>query len=1132
MLHQHRHWIRSFGIALLLTALCVMGRAAQMQIVLPEQLNVDWKHELVTYPFAADAGACVVDSVRLTGPNGAVPVQLSSIEYWPQTAYVKSATLAFIVDALTPRATNTYQVSYGPAGLEDTISAPDLAVTVTDTQVQATTSRFGVRLLLGTKTYDPPKPAKDAPAPVLGMRRGNGDWFGGSRLYGDTAITGFAATLTDHGPVFVRVNYHYTYADGNTLDFTVQLNAQGNQIFLETASAKDNRASDGLDILLTPGLPSLVLQYMPEQVQKQTGTSDIGTSGWKQKAVDDYTTGLVTNLTPFGDWVNEFTQTKFYLRYAGAQEEIVITRQAAGVWVKPGERGEKDVPLLKDKDNTLYLRVNNAKGVRKWSVGENASWETKLVRIFNPVMTFQDEVDPLNVVKDMVLDWPASAEKHPRLVLSAEEITKAGAENPDAVKQNQDVAKLRQRLAQLAYYDTMRDAANVICLYDGIIDSDLITPEERKLFRAQMAFLAYRLASPANWSTARQGFASGNPNMTVAHVLNQGMAACALRDHPMAKTWAKEPQALMETWMNRLDAKGYWNESGHYGRVSVSKLMLFAIILQRAGFKDYFQEQRMKNMALFYEKTLTPPDPQKPLAFIGSPDKPQLGRLTPPIGRGSHGSDFGLGGLMAKAFLKSDPALSKIMQWCFQQTKFSPMLGEGMSGLDVLYTDRTLPAAPPTDWNSEYMPSVGPLLRSGVGMPDENYLWFVTQAPTNPDGEFWPSEVGSSLAWWAKGRPISRRFPSMPNIQHDHGLLCNRVMLATNWKSGQAVSGGYYAAATQQSFAALPRMNTFGVEFEWKGNWTQLQMPVEVPDFPTVPIVGQLPPADQPPVRWRRQGLWVYDDANPGGVQYLVLRDTVTGGQPTQWQFWTASEKIGTPAEVASRTAFLTDKPGATSTPARVLVGDRFTALGQLGVDVEYFIAAPTTTPRYTLRYATRSIGYQVHDFMQAQDLLHLQLPGDGTYFVALFPRKIGEAVPTFTALANGTVIKVAGAFGTDYAFLAASESRANAEKATFTGTVGSVQVRTSGLLLALGAPGKVSYAAISLTASIPATLAVGEKRLVLRCDPAHTGGQFTVAVPGTWRLEKSAKASMTVQGKQYKVILPAGVAQVTLVKR
>lgn len=372
-------------------------------------------------------------------------------------------------------------------------------------------------------------------------------------------------------------------------------------------------------------------------------------------------------------------------------------------------------------------------------------------------------------------------------------------------------------------------------------------------------------------------------------------------------------------------------------------------------------------------------------------------------------------------------------------------------------------------------------------------------------------------------------------IRHDHGMLCNRVMLATNWKSGQVVPGGYYATTTQKGFAALPRMNAFSTELTWKGNWMQVVTPATVPDFPVMPVVGQLPPADKPPVRWQRQGMWIYDDTNPGGVQYLILRDTVTGGQPTQWQFWTTSEKIGTPTEVADRAAFLADRPGATSTPARTLTGDRFTALGQLGVDVEYYIAAPTATPRNTLRFATRSAGYDVRDFTQAQDLLHLQLPGDGAYFVALFPRKTDEAVPTFTTLGNGTVIKVTGPFGTDYAFLASAETQATAEDTAFTGTVGSVQFRPGSLLLALGSPGKVNYATVGLTAPMPASITVGDRQLVLRCDPAHTGGQFTITAAKGWKLAneaKKAKVTMTVKGNQYLLTLPAGIAQVMLERK
>ena len=92
-------------------------------------------------------------------------------------------------------------------------------------------------------------------------------------------------------------------------------------------------------------------------------------------------------------------------------------------------------------------------------------------------------------------------------------------------------------------------------------------------------------------------------------------------------------------------------------------------------------------------------------------------------------------------------------------------------------------------------------------------------------------------------------------------------------------------------------------------------------------------------------------------VNYFLIRDTMSGGKPTMWSFWTHSEKIGTPDE-ARDPSFLADLPGEKILPARELNGDRFTAIGQYGVDMEYYIASPTDTPRSTLRWGYRTTVY------------------------------------------------------------------------------------------------------------------------------------------------------------------------------
>ena len=128
----------------------------------------------------------------------------------------------------------------------------------------------------------------------------------------------------------------------------------------------------------------------------------------------------------------------------------------------------------------------------------------------------------------------------------------------------------------------------------------------------------------------------------------------------------------------------------------------------------------------------------------------------------------------------------------------------------------------------------------------------------------------------------------------------------------------------------------------------------------------------------------------------LLFRDTATGGQPTVWSMWTLSQKLGTPQEVSDLDAFLANAPGNKVRPASEIQGDRFTAIGQFDVDVEYYIARPSDTPRHTLRwgytgYNTIDRHHNPNPWHEFQDLLHLQLPGDGAYFVAFFPRQRTE---------------------------------------------------------------------------------------------------------------------------------------------
>jgi hypothetical protein len=260
----------------------------------------------------------------------------------------------------------------------------------------------------------------------------------------------------------------------------------------------------------------------------------------------------------------------------------------------------------------------------------------------------------------------------------------------------------------------------------------------------------------------------------------------------------------------------------------------------------------------------------------------------------------------------------------------------------------------------------------------------------------------------------------------------------------------------------------------------------------------------------------------------LLLRDTVTGGQPTIWQFWTLSERLGTADETRNLDTFLAGKPGHQALEPRALPGDRFTAIGQFGVDVEYYVASPTETPRYALRAGEEYGGQKIF-----QDLLHLQRSDDGAYFIALFPRKRDERVPDFATFGEGTIIKVTGDFGTDYGFLSGAERGAGGEGVSFRGTAASVQDRKSGLVLSLAAKGEVRYRDFTLTADHAASLRLGKDELLVETPSGPRGGPLLLTAPGAWKLSQTHPGlSLASQpDARWAVTIPAHLSSVKLVK-
>jgi hypothetical protein len=1152
--------MRRLLAALLLADVIIMagpGRpamAGEQRIVLQEHVGRQWTNELLSYPFEAPEGACGADSLSLQGPEGPIPVQLSNIEVWPATRTVKSATLWLVAD-LAPLATNAYAVRYQAGASRGPSAGGDLAVKASADQVEMSTSRFAARLRLGGETYEKARAASEVPGPVAAMRLADGTWFGGSRLFGDTKLTGWSARLAAAGPVFGQVEYTYQYEAGNTVKLKARLHAGSAGLDWE-AHVREDRPEDGVDILLSEGLPPLNLVVQREAYADRPEMEEAQWGTWVEIPLASYQKDLVTNVSPWADWWSTWTQTSVRLRIGSKRRELHLASRDPGAWVEPAAPGtmrdwgawqHKLIPVKRGADGEVFLRVNNAAGVRKWSIEDREPAYAERRRM--SLAQVKAEWPPLDEVKDWILDWPADGKAHPHLFVSPEEVqaaweriepdpdalrtadylsreeirpvpsykdaqaievylmTKGDAEASEKVRL---VQRMRQHMGALGDYDKMRSTQTVAALYDLMMGTDLVTAADKRLYRSQMAFLGYITARPSTWSIER-GYRSYNPNMSLSYLLARGIVACAIPDHPMARQWVAPGLSRAEIWLDEVGPEGEWYESAHYSQVSAFAMTSFAVAVKRAGFGDLFLNENLKKWAMWLAQIYTPRDPME-----GRRNR----RATPPIGRATAGVPWGLFGLMAKATADTDPPYSRQMQWAWAGSDQTFATANHLGGFESVYMDPALPMAVP-DWTSKLFPQVGPVFRNGVGDEHENYL--IVHANTGAGVR--PSEFGCLALWFARGVPVAGSFPG--GYKERHQLLMSRVVPLFSWKQGEPWDESRFGCATDVSmgaFSALPRQDYFSSSYLLKG-WEGGRY-----GTPEKPVVW--PPVQGTagfPISWRRRMLYVQDD-DPGGPNYLVLRDSVGGGKPSLWQMWTASEGIASPEQVRDLEAFLADKPGKASVAAHRLEGDRFTAVGRFNVDVDYYVASPQDTERWTMRWGQRYVDYSVagEDY---RDLLQLRLAGDGDYFVVMFPRFRGEAPPEFATLGKGAVIRITGQFGTDHCFLPGEATEITAGEVYFRGAAGSVQERGSVKCLATGAAGEVRHGPWGISAPQAASVRVESSRLTVHLPYAlKEDGEVTLRTAGRWKLAPGqAGAALAPLDGGFRLTLAPGVRQAVL---
>ncbi|MFP4027767.1 MAG: hypothetical protein ACLFWL_08260 [Candidatus Brocadiia bacterium] len=1114
-------------ILILLFASGCVARGGSRKITVREKLNQTYGRELLSCDFKAGRGECRKGSVRATGPDGTVPAQLSEVEYYSKKRkFVKSARLFFVVEELKPLEARDYELMWG--GRKAKVPELDLRVKKAKDTAEISTSHISVRLPIGEG-----EGPQNVPPPLLGMRAKKGDWSSAGRWTGEDKVQSWSSRLIDSGPVFARVVTEYVLQGAVKAKFAATV-IEGDRAVRWELSVEGNQPETVAELHL-PGVNGVEEALMP--------------AGYGQWARDRKKTVTIPAnnfcfLSPNSSLINIFAEHPHHVQLKGEDVSLELVSRKPGIWVEPAEpqtyRGydhwdlemvpkmwegwkQKSMPVSMAANGEVVLTVDLADGKRAWSVSVGAPRVGRqLDKINKMVLSWDSKHAHPHLFVDMPRIkelWQRAADDAKlarrlkgRWASAALGLLRKPAEQRTKKEKGKVIKNLRRRLGEMGHFDVMRGAIATVSLYDALIDSGLLSERERALFRAQMAYLGYLMADPRCWSTER-GYGSGNPNMHCSYILSLGVIACALRDHPMSREWTSYATAWMDEWLeDEVGANGEWlPEGSHYGIVSLEPMLSFAIAARRAGYHDFTTDSRLKKLVLYFARMHTPPDPQR-----GGY------RVTGAYGRGTSGNRLAFCGVAARMTAESDSTFSRTMQWMWSEAGAPDRWGDyRLGGYESYYLDHRLPMSAP-DWGSELFPELGVLLRAAFNTEHESYVNVLACVDSLRNLDIWAPGIGGIAQWYGRGKPLSTCFTFDTGYKTRHELLRDGVRLARNYSPGDSLTPfGYYSKTHFGTFAPLPTtdyvrtriVHTHPDEREWS--------PPKLPAYPRVTA------AKSGELDWTRQLLFVKSD-DTSGPAYLVLRDSVRGGEPTAWQFWTLSEKIGTPAQVRDVEAFLADKPGKTILPARQLTaGNRYTALGQFGMDVDYFIAEPTGTPRHTLRY-----GGTYRRVPEYQDLLHLQRPDDGAYYVVVYPRPRDESAPKFETADQDRIIVVEKPDGTDYVYLSRDTAEAKAGKVSFTGTVGVVQRRKRSTNLTLGAPGEVKAGQYGLKTELSATLTVGADSMTIDLPADSPAGSLMVSAPGAWKVQGAADVVIKEMEGGLKLTVPEGMSKVKLTAR
>lgn len=1017
--------------------------------------GVAWQDELVHKPLTFAPGELTgAAEVRVTPEGGAPIASQTSDVVRHGDGSVQSLKVWFLA-SVPPAGTSTYRFEPGVAGPRD----GGVTVTEDGDAVELLTRApdpVGIRLLNASESFDWPIPAADAPGPILGLRLPSGGTTGSGRFDAPFRLHAYSAEVTAHGPVFAEARIRYVFDEGHwTLrarviqncpmivieeEFDTGYSAQtwdrADRFYTFVMNDGDFAPRHGfflsrynpdrdefMDLLQGRTLP--VIDEAPPGAMRGADAKAYGYTLSFDEDRDEYflnpyptwsqrAHGFIRFLTPGGDAVgfatvrSDWWRNPLAVRFSASSQGELMVRLPIQMYEQdwPSEGFGRYSPNATGRS----LHVPETTGRRSWGIMLSAAEDETENRLNSLLATaVRLAAQPLDRVKDMVLDWPdpmADAQW-------AEETSEAGRKALEIMRW---YARFLRETGAYATYSmwTFRSLTHI--RYESlaaVVDSTAdLTAADRRELRALLAYQAYFLNSTDAfpWGV---GSHLGNPNMSIMAVNARVKSSSPIADHPEFRRWGEWTVAFMRDYIERFTrASGATYECPSYTLgVTLTELGEANRLLMAENIGDAFETPRLARSLRFAFNWLLPPD----LRFNGL-------RTIMPIGNTSYQSvPPDMAELYIDYFRNRDPELAGQVQWFANQT-----LPEARR---LALVEDAVP-----DLGSAWIGDYGVVMRHGFGTPHETYFHMMAG---NTLGHYENTDH-MVYSLYAKGHPIHLHFGNGYFPMFRRPWLRNGITVdgRRHWSFERITARVETAAFTPETeyvYAALDIDELLP------------EAPEYPPPYPERDDLPRVPVERIPTMTWQRRVLFLKDD-DPAGPNYFVLRDTF-GGRPTK------------PTDLSLW--FLADDMQRE--------GDVFQFDGQLPVDMDVFVHTPADSEPHTdtFGHVQQPYGRLTGDDLdwypdrqrrETQMLLRLRQPVGKGYLVVLYPRlKENDPPARFTRLADG-VARIETTRSTDLVMLNGWPFDYHGDQVTFSGTAGVVRFHEDGTVVAVNHEGDAVF--------------------------------------------------------------------------